>query len=130
ALVVMDGFHHPLKNRVQQLPRLLGIAVGEELHRALEVGEEHGDLLALAFEGRLGGEDSFGEMLRHVRRRRGKSRYWCGLSSQRLPAGSTELPAWRYGGPTRRAGGVEPCATFLAEADAGAIVEPALRAKH
>ena len=34
----------------RMLPRLLDVAVGEELHRALEVGEEHGDLLALAFE--------------------------------------------------------------------------------
>ena len=35
-------------------------------HRALEVGEEHGDLLALAFEGALGGEDLLREMLRRV----------------------------------------------------------------
>jgi hypothetical protein len=39
SLVVMDGFHHPLQDRVEQLPRLLGVPVGEELHRALEVGE-------------------------------------------------------------------------------------------
>ena len=32
-------------------------------HRALEVGEEHGDLLALAFEGALGGEDLLGKVL-------------------------------------------------------------------
>ena len=40
-----------------------GIAVGEQLHRALEIGEEHGDLLALAFEGALRGEDLLGEVL-------------------------------------------------------------------
>jgi hypothetical protein len=27
ALVVGDGLHHPLEHRVQQLPRLLGVAV-------------------------------------------------------------------------------------------------------
>ena len=29
------------------------ITVGEQLHRSLEVGEEHGDLLSLTFEGGL-----------------------------------------------------------------------------
>jgi hypothetical protein len=57
ALVAVDGLHHPLEDGIESLRRLLGIAVGEELHRALEVGEEHGDLLALAFEGGLRGEN-------------------------------------------------------------------------
>jgi hypothetical protein len=38
---------------VETQPTRLGIAVGEQLHGALEVGEEHRHLLALAFEGRL-----------------------------------------------------------------------------
>ena len=63
ALVAVDGLHHPFEHRVEELARLLGVAVGEQLHRALEVGEEHGDLLALAFEGGLGGEDLLGEVL-------------------------------------------------------------------
>ena len=50
ALVAVDRLHHPLEHGVEELARLLGIAVGQQLHRALEVGEEHGDLLALAFE--------------------------------------------------------------------------------
>ena len=53
ALVPVYRFHHPFENRVEKLPRLLGIAVGEQLHRALQVGEEYGDLLALAFQGGL-----------------------------------------------------------------------------
>ena len=53
ALVAMDGLHHPLEDGIEELARLLGIAVGEQLHRALEVGEEDGDLLALALEGGL-----------------------------------------------------------------------------
>ena len=57
ALVVVDGLHHVLEDRVEELARLLGIAVGEQLHRALEVGEQHRHLLALAFECRLGGQD-------------------------------------------------------------------------
>ena len=49
ALVAVDGLHHALEDGVEEFSRLLGVAVGEELHRALEVGEEDGDLLALAF---------------------------------------------------------------------------------
>ena len=36
--------------RIEELPRLLRVTVGEQLHRTLEVGEEDGDLLALAFQ--------------------------------------------------------------------------------
>ena len=49
ALVVVDGVHHVREDRVQDLARLLGIAVGEQLHRALEIGEQDGDLLAFPF---------------------------------------------------------------------------------
>ena len=63
ALVVMDGLHHPLQDRIEESPRLLGVPVGEELHRALEVGEQHGHVLAFAFESTLGGQDLLGEVL-------------------------------------------------------------------
>ena len=66
ALVAVDGLHHPLEHRVEDLARFLGITVGEQLHRALEVGEEYGDLLALALQGGLGREDLLGEVLRGV----------------------------------------------------------------
>jgi len=72
ALVAMDGLHHPLKHGVQDLARLLGITIREQLHRALEVGEEHGDLLAFALEGALGGENLLGKVFWGVRRRRGE----------------------------------------------------------
>ena len=52
-----------LEDGVEELARLLGVAVGEQLHRALEVGEEDRHLLALAFERGLGGEDLLGEVL-------------------------------------------------------------------
>jgi hypothetical protein len=53
ALVAVHGLHHSLQYRVEDLARLLRIAVGEQLHRALEVGEEDRDLFALALEGGL-----------------------------------------------------------------------------
>ena len=50
-------------HRIEEFARLFGIAVGEQLHRAFHIGEQHRDLLALAFERALGGEDFLGEML-------------------------------------------------------------------
>src|SRR5262249_28810976 len=63
---------HTLQNGVEQPPRLLGVAAGDELHRALEVREEHRDLLALSDESGARGRDFLGEVLGRVgvRRRR------------------------------------------------------------
>ena len=80
-----------------------GSRSAEQLHRALEVGEEHGDLLALALEGALRGEDLLGEVLGGVglgRSEAGDRRGRCGgvaargapqLSQNLLPA-STLAP--------------------------------------
>ena len=51
ALVAVDSLHHAFEHGIEELPRLLGVAVGQQFHGALEVGEQHRDLLALAFEG-------------------------------------------------------------------------------
>ena len=67
ALVAVDGLHHVLDHRIKELPGLLGIAVGQQLHRALQVGEQDCHLLAFALERRFGGEDLLGEVLRSVR---------------------------------------------------------------
>jgi hypothetical protein len=58
----MHRRHHALQHGVQELAGLLGIAIGQQLHRALEVGKQHRDLLALAFEGCFRGQDLLGEM--------------------------------------------------------------------
>ena len=50
ALVAVDGLHHHRQHRIEHAPRVLRIAIGQELERALHVGEEHRDLLALALE--------------------------------------------------------------------------------
>jgi hypothetical protein len=100
----MDGLHHQLEDWIEDLARLLGIAVGEQLHRALEVGEQDSDLLALTFEGGLGREDFLGEVLRGVGR--GRSRRYAylpvaGTGSERLAALLAELVCRRV----RRAAG-------------------------
>ena len=74
ALVAVDRLHHALEHGVEQLARLLGIAVSEKLHRALEIREEDGHLLALALQCGLGGEDLLGEVLRRIRVRSGELR--------------------------------------------------------
>ena len=66
ALVTMDGLHHVLEDGIEDLAGLLGVAVGEQLHRTLEVGEEHRHLLTLTFERRPRQQDAVGEVLRGV----------------------------------------------------------------
>ena len=119
ALVAMNGLHHALEDGVEEPPRLLGIAVGEQFHRALQIGEEHGDLLALAFEGGLGGEDLLGEMLWRVALRRAESRTrHCRLglgSAEPLTALLAELGPRLVCRAATRAGSLEPSPTLLAE---------------
>jgi hypothetical protein len=50
TLVAMDRLYHVIENRVQELVGLLGIALREQLHRTLHVGEEDRDLLPLALK--------------------------------------------------------------------------------
>jgi hypothetical protein len=74
ALVVVYGLDHALQHRVEQAPRVLGIAIGQELHRALEVREQDRHVLAFALQRVLGRADPLGEMRRRVRGRRGEAR--------------------------------------------------------
>src|SRR5215813_6166448 len=115
ALVPVHRVHHQLEHRVENLSRLLGIAVRDQLHRALEIGKEHRDLLALAFEGALGCEDPLSEMLRRVRLWRGelRCRRWPrGSTCQRCAATIAELGACLYLYTTARANRRE-CRTAL-----------------
>ena len=83
SFVMVDGLHHPLEHRVEELACFLGVAVGEQFHRALQIGEEHGDLFALALERGPRVEDPLGEVPRRVcfRRRRRPRRYAGGMGA-------------------------------------------------
>jgi hypothetical protein len=82
------------RESVEQGARLLGVAVGQQFHRALQVGEEYGDLLALPFESALRGEDLLSEVLRRVRLRGTELRVRSdGCRSQRPAAATAELLA-------------------------------------
>jgi len=39
TFVVMDGLHHEFEDRIEKFSGLLGVMVGQQLHRALEIGE-------------------------------------------------------------------------------------------
>src|SRR5215467_3800083 len=90
-LVVVNRLHHALEHRIEKLAGLLGIAIGEELHRPSEVGEEDGDLLALPFQGRFGGEDSFGQLRRRVGSGRTEFPFLVDGRNSRLSTASAEL---------------------------------------
>ena len=66
---VVHRFHHVLDNRIEKLARLFRITVSEQLHGAFHVGEQHRNLLALAFECALRSENLLGEMLGGKRNR-------------------------------------------------------------
>src|SRR5262249_18212037 len=69
-LIAMDRRDHPFQHRIEQLPRFLRIAIGQQLHGSLQIGKEHRDLLAFAFERTAGGEN----LLREIRWGVGE---WC-----------------------------------------------------
>jgi hypothetical protein len=62
AFVAVHGRHHALQHRVEELARLLGVAVGQQLHGAFEVGKQHRDLLAFPIQRTAGGTDLLSEM--------------------------------------------------------------------
>jgi hypothetical protein len=69
AFVAVHGGHHAFEHGVEQLMGFFRVAVGQQLHRAFQVREEYGHLLALAFEGGLGGEDFLSQISRGIAQR-------------------------------------------------------------
>ena len=130
ALVAMDGLHHPLEDGVEELPGLLGVAVGEQLHRALEVGEENGHLLALALECGLRGENPFGQVFRCVNLWRGEPRLGVMANGERRGALSAELVARRIGRATGRTDRRKRSGTLAAELHASGILSVAPGTAH
>jgi len=59
-----------VQSRIEELLGGFGIEAPDEFRRVLEIGKEHGDLLALPGEGGPGGKDLVGEMGRRVDERR------------------------------------------------------------
>ena len=55
ALIAVDRLDHAFEHRVEELLRVLRVAVSKQLHRALNIREQHGDLLPLTLKGCPGG---------------------------------------------------------------------------
>ncbi len=89
AAVLLDGLAHVLEDRIEELARFLGIAVGDELHRALEVREQDGHELALAFQ--RGGAARTGPAA-GIGRCRAAAATGCPHSGQNLAAGGRTVP--------------------------------------
>src|SRR5260370_13395760 len=120
TLVAVDGLHHAFQDGVEKLASLLGIAVGEQLHRALEVGEEDRDLLTLAFQGCLRGKDLLGEVLRRIRLR-GRE-LGCRASPEWRGALAAELIIGRARRATGRTGCGKRCGALPTELHAWGIL--------
>ena len=54
ALVAVHGVHHAVQGRVEELLGGFGIEAPDEFRRVFEVGKQHRDLLALAFQSSAG----------------------------------------------------------------------------
>jgi hypothetical protein len=129
ALIAVNRLHHAFEDGVEEFARLLGVAVGEQLHRALEVGEENRDLLPLAFEGDLGGEDPLGEVLGGVAIRGGEFRCRCAWA-QEGAALPTELLRGSIRRLAGRTDGCKACPTVPAEFQASGVLAFATGTPH
>jgi len=130
ALVAMHRFHHPLEHRIEKLARFLGIAVGQELHGALEIGEDHGDELALPLELGARREDLVREVLGRVGLRITEARGGGRRSRQRCAAGAAESAARGGLGVARGTGRGQTRAALLAELGAFASGSLTARTRH
>jgi hypothetical protein len=136
ALVAVDRLHHALQYRVEELPGLLGVAVGQQLHGAFEIRKQHGHLLALAFQGGFGAEN----LLREIGG--GVAAGGLQVSSQRGGAGgtrcwdegratiTTKLELGRIGKPAPGARGRRGRAALAAEFHALGVLKATARAAH
>ena len=63
AFVAVHAAHHRLYRRIEDMTGRLGIEARHQLERALDVGKQHRDELALALQRAAAGPDDFREML-------------------------------------------------------------------
>src|SRR5439155_13448415 len=131
ALEAMDGRHHQLEDGIEDRARIFRIAIGQQLHRAFEIGEEHGHPLALSLQRCPGRKDALGQMLWGVRVGGLKLRLAGGRRrGQRSAAAATKSFVALVGKATRRARGGEREAARTTEAPALAILRLASATLH
>src|SRR5262249_20355874 len=109
------------EHRVEELLRVLGVAVSQQLHRTLDIGEQHGDLLALTFKGCPGGENLIGKVLGRVTLGRGKA----GIARNTLQGMATlgaELGCGQNLASTVGTGSWQRCSTLFAERSLNSVL--------
>jgi hypothetical protein len=84
AFKAVHRLHHAVNGWVEELLGGFGIEAADEFRRVLEIGKQHRDLLAFAFQGAFGGEDLLGEIRRGV----GEGRLPGGFRGSRGSGGS------------------------------------------
>ena len=130
ALIAVHCLDHAVEHRVEkELLRGLGVAVDEQLHRTLDVGEQHGDLLALTLECCSRGKDPVGKVLRRVTLGRGKSAN-IRNGRQRMATFGAEPGCGRHLAATVDAGSPERSRALLADLRLERVLVLALRAFH
>ena len=122
ALEAVYGVHHVVEGRIEELLGGFGIEAPDQFRRVFEVGKQHRDLLALAFEGTAGGEDFLRQMPGGIDL--GSGRGHCGLyregsGAQMLSALGAEFCHWCRCKATGGADHLPPFATLRAEPGRG-----------
>ena len=133
AFVAMHRFHHELEHRVQNGARFFRIAIVQHLHRSLDVGEQHADLLALANHRLARAEDLRGQVLGGVVLRGSSLGVVARQGSGSRERGAASLAAFvtrRVGRAARAAGVGEAGAALRAELRDGRHVRAATETLH
>jgi hypothetical protein len=122
------GVDHQLECGIDNGTRLFRVEVLHQLHRALDIGEESGDHLALTIEILISMQPS--EALDERRCRRRDRISHCGIRSQSASALSTEVRVGGINGLARGATMLQPGAALHTKERVGGIIVFALRALH
>jgi hypothetical protein len=129
AFEAVHRVHHAFEDRVEEVARFLGVALGQQLHGALQVGKQHRDLLAFAFKGRLRGQDLLGQMAGCVLEGGRGSRGWR-LFRERSGALPAKGKSRRIVKAALRAAPAEWAGTLSAKLHAFRILKSTARATH
>jgi hypothetical protein len=131
ALEAVNALGRDGEELVEDPVPLFRIELLREVHRPLHVGEEHGDLLALALQHAARGEDLLSEVFGGVGAWVGRGREVHGLRNP-MPARVAELPPLRIRRPALRASERlgKGCGAFAAKFRALAVLAAATGALH
>jgi hypothetical protein len=129
TLVAVDRLDHAFEHGVEELLGGLGVAAGKQLHRTLDIGKQHGDLLALTFKDSPGGEDLIGKALRGVTLGRAKAEI-VRNRFQGLAAFGAELGRGRYLASAVATGSPKRSCALLAELRLISVLNLAVWAFH